>query len=126
MEYSVANKHQLWQCQLIWQCQLNTQHLYLTLKRELTLFKNKCVSMHSVVSGHAPKKIVRSFAFNLKRHNHTLVFPRPRNNMFKTSFIFSGGTAWNNLPKPLKNIQSKHTFKNALKKHLLGKELLEC
>ena len=49
-----------------------------------------------------------------------LSFPRPRNNLLKAGLLYSGGAMWNNLPQRLKSIANKHTFKTALKKHLLN------
>ena len=81
---------------------------------------NKLVCMHSVVYGSAPRNIISRFTINKYRHNHMLSFPRPRNNLFKASLLYLGGTMWNNLPQRLKSIANKHTFKTALKKHLLN------
>ena len=81
---------------------------------------NKLVFMHSIVYGSAPNNIINLFTVNESRHNHTLSFPRPKNNLYKTSLLYSGGTAWNNLPKHLKSIKGKQSFKTVLRKHLLN------
>ena len=91
-----------------------------TLNFKNRLKYNKLVCMHSVVYGSAPRNIISRFTINKYRHNHMLSFPRPRNNLFKASLLYSGGTMWNNLPQRLKSIANKHTFKTALKKHLLN------
>ena len=83
------------------------------------LYLNKCVFMHMVVNGLVPPKIANNFTINPNRHNHKISFPRPRNNLFKSSLMFSGGSAWNNLPSYLKQIPMKFTFRKALKYHLL-------
>ena len=57
---------------------------------------------------------------HMHTHTHYLSFPRPRNNLFKASLLYSGGTMWNNFPQRLKSIVNKHTFKTALTKHLLN------
>ena len=71
------------------------------------LFFNKAVCMHDVINGKAPPKITHTFEINRYRHSHTLTFPRPRNNLYKSSFLYSAGNLWNNLPVNLK----KTTFK---------------
>ena len=76
--------------------------------------------MHSIVYGSAPRNIISQYTTNEYRHNHMLSFPRPRNNLFKTSLLYSGGTVWNNLLQRLKSIANKHAFKTSLKKHLLN------
>ena len=91
-----------------------------TLNFKNRLKYNKLVCMHSVVYGSAPRNIISRFTINKYRHNHMLSFPRPRNTLFKASLLYSGGTMWNNLPQRLKSIANKHTFKTALKKHLLN------
>ena len=85
------------------------------------LFYNKCLCMYNVVKRTAPKKIVNSFTINENRHSHKLSFPRPRNNLYKSSLLYSGGTIWNNLPPVLKSAPSKQSFKKALKKYLMEK-----
>ena len=88
----------------------------LPLKSRLKYSKYIC--MHNIVNKRAPKKLINLFNVNSNRHNHTLSFSRPKNNLFKTSLTYSGGTLWNNLPQSLKSIPTKNTFKRAVKKHL--------
>ena len=82
------------------------------------LLFNKYICMHKIVHGLAPKKIKDNFTTNPSRHSHMLTFPRPKNNMFKSSLMFSGSTLWNGLPPPLKSITGKAAFKSAIKNHL--------
>eukprot|EP00745_Piridium_sociabile_P029258 TRINITY_DN4770_c1_g1_i1.p1 TRINITY_DN4770_c1_g1~~TRINITY_DN4770_c1_g1_i1.p1 ORF type:complete len:119 (+),score=4.58 TRINITY_DN4770_c1_g1_i1:193-549(+) len=84
------------------------------------LFFNKASCMHNVVNNNAPKKIIDTFKTNQFRHNHSLTFPRPRNNLFKSSLLYSGSNLWNNLPSTLKNITSKIRFKTNLKNRLFS------
>ena len=86
------------------------------------LLFNKGLVMHNVVNGNAPSKIIALFKTNIYRHNHLLSFPRPRNNLFKSSFLYSGGTLWNTLPATLKKIKNKNYFKSRFKIHLLNKQ----
>ena len=85
--------------------------------KERLLF-NKYICMHKIVHGKAPKKIKENFGTNPNRHTHMLAFPRPRNNIFKSSLLFSGSSLWNNLPLYLKNIPGKVSFKVQIKKYL--------
>lgn len=82
------------------------------------LIFNKYVCMHNIIHGQAPKKIKDKFSTNPNRHSHMLNFPRPKNNMFKSSLLFSGGSLWNSLPSFLKSIKGKAAFKLSMKKHL--------
>lgn len=92
----------------------------LTLRNRL-LF-NKAVCMHKVSYGNAPVKISSKFIINQYRHNHLYSLPRPRNNLFKTSFLYSGGNLWNGLPREFKQISNINTFKRKLKAHLIQKQ----
>ena len=89
----------------------------LTLHNRL-LF-NKAVCMHKVSNCNAPVKISTKFVINKYRHNHLYSLPRPRNNLFKTSFLYSGGNLWNGLPRQFKHITNVNTFKRKFKAHLL-------
>lgn len=79
---------------------------------------NKYIFMHKIVHGKAPKKIKDNFCTNPNRHTHMLTFPRPRNNVFKSSLMFSGSSLWNSLPSRIKNIPGKISFKIQMKKYL--------
>jgi hypothetical protein len=84
------------------------------------LFFNKAMCMHNVIYGNAPKKISDTFKTNQHRHNHTLSLPRPRTNIYKSSFLYSGGNLWNNLPTIVKYTTNKNTFKKKMKTFLLN------
>ena len=86
------------------------------------LFFNKAIHMHNVTYGNAPKKISRKFVINHHRHTHLISLPKPRSNLFKASFMYSGGSLWNNLSKEFTSIRNKNTFKKKLKAHLIGKQ----
>ena len=90
------------------------------LNLKIRLKYNKLLCMQCVVYGSAPRNILSQSTINKYRHNHMLSFPQLRNNLFKTSLLYSGGTMWNNFPQWLKSIANKQTFKTALKKHLLN------
>ena len=85
------------------------------------LFFNKALFMFNVMNGSAPPKITNTFKTNSHRHKNILVFPRPRNNLYKSSLLYSGGTLWNSLPATLKNIKTKSHFKSRLKCYLFNK-----
>ena len=50
--------------------------------------------------------------------SNNCVLPRPRIDQFKTSFAFSGSSAWNTLPPRLKTFSSLCNFKINLRKFL--------
>ena len=89
------------------------------LPLKLRLHFNKCVYMYNIMNGNAPKKLHQCFTINPNRHQHQLSFPRPRNNIYKSSLMYSGGMAWNNLTNKLKHSSSKPTFKISLRKDLM-------
>ena len=95
----------------------------LTLQNRLMF--NKAVSMHKVNYGKAPEKISSKFVVNHHRHKHLFSLPRPRNNIFKNSFLYSGGNLWNNLPTEFKLITNLDTFKLKFKAHLINKQIYE-
>ena len=87
------------------------------------LFFNKATFMFNVINGNAPTKIADTFKTNPHRHKNVLAFPRPRNNLFKSSLLYSGGTLWNSLPAALKKIRNKNNFKSKLKSFLFTKNI---
>ena len=48
------------------------------------------------------------------------IVPRPRIDMYKSSFAFCGSSVWNNLPPKIRAVKSIGAFKNNLRKHLLS------
>ena len=90
------------------------------------LYFNKAICMHNVINGNSPPKIADMFKINNFRHNHTLSLPKPRNNIYKSSFLYSGGNLWNNLPSTVKNIKNKNTFKKHLKNFLIDGLEVSC
>ena len=90
------------------------------LPLKFRLAYNKYMHMFNIVHGNTPAKLKSMFTVNEIRHNNNLSFPRPTNNLFKTSLLYSGSTLWNNLPKSLKTINSKYMFKNQLKLELFS------
>ena len=95
----------------------------LTLQNRL-LF-NEAVLMHKVNYGNAPVKICNRFVVNHHRHKHLFSLPRPRNNLFKKSFLYSGGNLWNNLPTEFKLTSNLNTFKRKFKAHLINKQIYD-
>ena len=88
----------------------------LPLKQKLEY--NKAVLMHKVAKGDAPPSIMKNFPINQSRHVHKITVPLPRIDLFKSSFIYSGGTYWNNLPLHLKEMKNQNSFKYHLKKSI--------
>ena len=48
--------------------------------------------MYNIVNGTAPKNMINTFTNN--KHTHKLSFSRSRNNLFKSSLLFSGRGGW--------------------------------
>ena len=48
------------------------------------------------------------------------IIPRPRIDLYKSSFSFSGSSIWNSLPPKIKEAKSISTFKINLRKHMLS------
>ena len=84
---------------------------------------NKCVLMHKSLHYKAPIYLQLSFCnsrssrFNQSRNN-VILLPKPRIDLFKTSFVYSGIQHWNQLPNPLKQPMSTTLFKKRLHAHL--------
>ena len=48
------------------------------------------------------------------------IIPRPRIDMYKTSFAFCGSSVWNSLPPKIKVVKSISAFKQNLRRHFLS------
>ena len=83
---------------------------------------NKCILMHKIMHGKCPsyldKTITSTQRSSLNSRNMTLILPKPRIDLFKTSLVYSGTSCWNGLPQHLKQPSSTETFKNKLLMYL--------
>ena len=50
--------------------------------------------MHKIVTGYAPSALKYNFHSSQSRHSHKLIVPRPRLDLLKSSFMYSGGILW--------------------------------
>ena len=95
---------------------------YIPLPLTNHLKHNKCVLMHKLIHGKCPIYLEQTFETTLKYNTNsrhmTLIVPRPRIDLYKSSLRFSGTHAWNSLPKSLKGPFSTKTFKNKLSLYL--------
>ena len=68
-----------------------------------------------------PNYLEKRFPISKIRNKSTIFIPRPRTNLFMTSFTYSGGKLWNDLNDSFKKIGSVSSFKRAYNKHLIDK-----
>ena len=61
----------------------------------LQLKFNKATLMFKVIAGDAPPSLTAKVVINEARHIHKIMVPLPRVDIFKSSFIYSGGCLWN-------------------------------
>ena len=80
---------------------------------------NRYVTMFKIHPGKAPPYL-SDFIHRAPAWygSNNYVLPRPRIDLFKTSFAFSGSSAWNTLPPKLKTFSSLCSFKIYLLKFL--------
>jgi len=82
---------------------------------------NKAVMMYKVFNNQVPIYFSENFQRANDRYGSSnFLPPRPRTDLFKTSFVYSGTSVWNSLPSSLKNASSLRSFKNMLLKHIGG------
>ena len=83
---------------------------------------NKCILMHKIIHGKCPayleKTITSSSRYSINSRHMTLIVPKPRIDLFKSSLEYSGVFCWNGLPKNLKQSFSTKTFKDKLMSYL--------
>ena len=105
-------------------CNSNEQYTFckpLSLTNHLKY--NKCVMMHKLVHGKCPyylEQIIESSlrCRSINSRNMTLILPRPRIDLYKSSLRYSGTYVWNSLPRYLKGPSSTNTFKDKLSLYL--------
>ena len=89
---------------------LNKQFLY-----------NKSVLMFRTLLGQSPSYLLHFVTPSERSLDsiHRLRLPKPRIDLFKMSFAFSGSTAWNNLPVYVKSSKSLPSFKKNIYRFLM-------
>ena len=89
----------------------------LPLRKQL-LF-NKLVFMYKVTRSKTPPYVTDLFCYSHKPFEtlrNDLIVPKPRIDLFKTSFSYSGAKQWNELPDDIKSAPSLSSFKARLLK----------
>ena len=96
----------------------NEYMLWKPLSLKSHLKYNKCILMHKILHGKCPlyldKTITSTLRSSPNSRHMTLILPKPRIDLFKSSLQYSGAFCWNSLPKHLKEPFSTKTFKNKL------------
>ena len=80
---------------------------------------NKGVFMYKIMNGLAPSYLVDKFPSIQVRSKTKIFIPRPRTDLFMSSFTFSGSKLWNEMPCHLKSFSSLFSFKKAYSKFLM-------
>jgi len=75
------------------------------------LLYNKAIFMYKIMHGYVPQLLVTKFIHNSSRHNHKIMVPLPRIDLFKSSLLYSGGCLWNILSTKLNTNTSLNVFK---------------
>ena len=79
---------------------------------------NKSVFMYKIMNDLAPSYLYERFHVKNIRNKITIVSPRPRTDLFKSSLMYSGSKLWNEAPAYLKSKSSLSSFKNAYHRYL--------
>ena len=82
------------------------------IQRATMVFK----SPHGLAPDYLCSKFERrETAYNLIDSANKLNVPLPRTNYYKNSFIYSGATLWNSLPRDIRQAESLGLFKRLIK-----------
>ena len=87
----------------------------LPLKEKLMF--NKAVLVFKAYKNRAPPYLKQLFiCSNIRATSRYITLPKPRIDLFKTSFSFSGASLWNTIPNQIKSCSSLTSFKTQLYK----------
>ena len=85
------------------------------------LLYNKSVLMFRTLIGKSPSYLLDFITLSERSDSiHRLLLPKPRIDLYKTSFSFSGSTVWNDLPTCVKASRSLSQFKKNSFKHYMS------
>ena len=88
----------------------------LSLKEKLNMF-NKAVLLFKAYKHLAPPYLEHLFiCYNTRAPSRFITLPKPRIDLFKTSFSFSGASLWNTILNQIKSCNSLISFKTQLHK----------
>ena len=94
----------------------------LPLKEKLMF--NKAVLVFKAYKNLAPPYLKQLFIFsNIRATSRYITLPKPRIDLFKTSFSFSGASLWNIIPNQIKSCNSLTSFKTQLYKWIRSRLL---
>ena len=80
---------------------------------------NKGILIYKIMKNLTPSYLQEKFTLSKSRYKSKLFIPRPRTNLYMSSFTYSGAKLWNELEEQLKIKNSLSSFKRAFFKHLL-------
>ena len=89
---------------------------------------HKYVLAYKCIKKDAPSYLVNKFNYVSDSNPYALrnvvqgklALPKPKIELYKKSFTYSGPCLWNELPTSLRNAQSVNTFKYKIKEYLLN------
>ena len=73
--------------------------------------------MHKIVHRKAPEYLIKHFPIKNSAYNShadKVWVPKPKIDLFKSSFFYRGAMMWNDLPLSLRQMQHLPGFKHAL------------
>ena len=83
------------------------------------LFLNKAVFMFKIINNLTPEYLKSLFFLQTYRHSsRTLILPKTRIDLYKSSLSFSGAVLWNSLPISIRSCKTLKTFRSAVVQHL--------
>lgn len=82
--------------------------------------------LFGIITTKQPSYLYNKLTFSTRhiRHAIRLICPSHRTAAFRGSFRYAATKCWNNLPPPIRNSKTIHSFKISLKKHLLFEQKL--
>ena len=92
----------------------DTQLRYLVLLRlKEKLMFNKTVLIFKAYKNLAPPYLKQLFIYsNTRATSRVITLPKPRTDVFETSFSFSGASLWNTIPNQIKIMQFTYQLQN--------------
>ena len=92
----------------------------LSLRKQLDV--KKCVFVHKILNNKCPTYMYELIIPCIHQHDHdtrnsSLRVPRPRIDLNKQSFKFSGINLYMNIPMSIRTLKKTQPFKHALSKH---------
>jgi hypothetical protein len=81
----------------------------------------KAIYMYKIINNNAPNYLLQLFKSSSSQyslHRRNLAFPKPRIDIYKTSFGYDGVAVWNSLPVSLRTVASISAFKRQLHSYI--------